>query len=299
MDANRSKERIGMREARSWMFVPGHQERRVAKALGLALNVAIFDLEDGVPPAEKDAARAGVTAALARPAGGPRRFVRIQSLASGDATVTADLHAAVRPGLEGLVLPKVEHPDEVRRVEELLTDQEAASRLTEGSVRLVAMIESARGLLQAPAIAAGSTRLLALMFGAEDLMRDLGMLTMPPQESDDWLYARSAVVIAAAAARIAALDRVYLDVHDPEGLRRDALQARRLGFSGKALIHPAQIDVVEEVFRPTPEEGADARRVVAAFDAAEANGAGAVLVDGRMVDLPVVERARQLLESLP
>jgi citrate lyase subunit beta/citryl-CoA lyase len=197
-----------------------------------------------------------------------------------------------------LVLPKVEHPDDVLQVGELLSEQEAAAGLPDGGVRLVAMIESARGLLQAPAIAAGSPRLIALMFGAEDFMRDLGMLTVRPQETDDWLYARSAVVIAAAAARLAAIDRVYLDVHDPEGLRRDALQARRLGFTGKALIHPAQIDVVEEVFRPTPEEVAYARRVVAAFDAAEATGAGATLVDGRMVDRPVVERARQLLEAL-
>jgi citrate lyase beta subunit len=239
-----------------------------------------------------------VTAALQRPAGGPRRFVRIHSLATGRATIAADLHAAFRPGLEGLVLPKVEHPDDVREVAELLSKQEAAAGLPDGSVRLVALIESARGLLQAPAICAGSSRLIALMFGAEDFMRDLGMLTVRPQEADDWLYARSAVVVAAAGARLAAIDRVYLDVHDPEGLRRDALQARRLGFAGKALIHPAQIDVVAEVFRPTPEEVAYARRVVAGFDAAEAAGAGATLVDGRMVDRPVVERARQLLESL-
>jgi citrate lyase beta subunit len=196
-----------------------------------------------------------------------------------------------------LVLPKVEHPDDVLQLAELLSEQETAAGLPDGSVRLVALIESARGLLQAPAIAAGSSRLIALMFGAEDFMRDLGMLTVRPQETDDWLYARSAVVIAAAGARLAAIDRVHLDVHDPEGLRRDALQARRLGFTGKALIHPAQIDVVEEVFRPTPEEVAYARRVVAGFDAAAATGAGAILVDGRMVDLPVVERARQLLES--
>jgi citrate lyase beta subunit len=279
------------------MFVPGHQARKVEKALGLELDVAILDLEDGVPPGEKERARERVAETLGAPRGGPQRFVRVHPV--GSDVLERDLDAALRPGCDGLVLPKVEQPEEVLQIDTLLEEREARAGLPPGSVRLVALIESARGLIQAPAIAAASLRLLALMFGAEDYMRDLGMLAVGTAAAGDLLYARSAVVVAAAAARLQAIDRVYLDVRDADGLHRDTLQARGLGFTGKALIHPDQIAPVHRAFAPTDAEREFARRVLAAFAAAEAAGEGAVLVDGQMVDLPVVERARHLLAAKP
>jgi citrate lyase subunit beta / citryl-CoA lyase len=273
-----------MQLLRSWMFVPGHQQKMINKALGLKLDVAIFDLEDGVPPAEKDTARNLVTGALVRPPGVPLRFVRIHAV--GSAEMEQDIQAVIRPGLDGLVLPKVETPEDVRRIDEILNAREPKS----GRIRLLATIESARGLIQAPAIAAASPRLVGLMFGAEDFALDLGIFGDP----SELLYPRSAVVVAAASERLQAIDRIYTDFRNPDGLIQDTRQARELGFTGKALIHPAQIEPVHKVFRPTAEEVEYARRVVEAFEKTE----GAIAVDGKMVDLPIVERARRVLQLM-
>ena len=283
-----------MRIMRSWMFVPGHQQRMIDKAYGLKLDVAMFDLEDGVPPGEKDTARAMMRETLARPPSKMRRFVRIHP--AGTEAIEADLPAVIRPGLNGLTLTKVNCPEDVLWVSEILDEREERVGLRQGSVRLLATIESARGLIQAPVIAASSPRLVGLMFGAEDFAMDLGMFNVRQGEAGDFLYARSALVVAAANEGLQAIDRVYTEIRNPSGLEKDTRFARDLGFTGKALIHPAQIEVVEKVFRPTDTEVEYARRVVNAFEAAEAEGAGAVAVDGQMVDLPVVERARRVLE---
>ena len=283
-----------MRIMRSWMFVPGHQQRMIDKAYGLKLDVAMFDLEDGVPPGEKDTARAMMAETLAYPSSGMLRFVRIHP--AGTEEIEVDLPAVIRPGLDGLTLTKVHCPEDVLGVCAILDEREEAVGLQRGSVRLLATIESARGLIQAPAIAASTPRLVGLMFGAEDFAMDLGMFNVRQGEAGDFLYARSALVVAAASEGLQAIDRVYTEIRNPAGLEKDTQLARDLGFSGKALIHPAQIEVVEKVFRPNDAEVEYARRVVDAFEAAEAEGAGAVAVDGQMVDLPVVERARRVLQ---
>jgi citrate lyase subunit beta/citryl-CoA lyase len=278
---------------RSLMFVPGHRERMVEKALGLSLDVAFLDLEDGAPPGEKDNARAMVARALGRPSGGPLRFVRVNAI--GTDRLEADLRAVVRPGLQGLVLPKVERPEEVLTVDAILNEREPSAGLERGSVKFIPSVESARGLLNAPAIAACCERVVGIMFGAEDFGLDLGLPTNREGEARELIYARSAMVVAAASVHVQAIDGVWPDIHDGEGLRRDALQARRLGFSGKSLIHPGQIDTINEIFSPTPGEVDYARRVVQAFEEAEARGEGAIAFGGQLIDLPIVERARRLL----
>ena len=278
---------------RSWLFVPGHRQKMIDKSPGRGSDALIYDLEDAVPPDEMDAARMKVGAALDAAKGGAHRFVRIHG--ARHAAMEADLRAVVRPGLRGLVLPKVDRPEDVTAVDRSLTEQEAESGVPSGSVRLAAMIESAAGLVQAPAIAASSPRLVALMFGAEDFAVDLGLFSF--HEGGLMSYARSALVVAAGSARLEAVDKVYLDFRDPDGLARETQAARELGFSGKTLIHPAQIETVHRVFRPTDEEVESARRVVEAFEAAP--GEGTMGVDGRMVDLPVVKRARWILRSAP
>ena len=283
-----------MRIMRSWMFVPGYQQRMIDKAYGLKIDVAMFDIEDGVPPGEKDAARAMMAQTLSGPSSEMLRFVRIHP--AGTKAMEADLPAVIRPGLDGLTLTKVNSPEDVLKVSAILDEREEGAGLERGSVRLLATIESARGLVQAAAIAASSPRLVGLMFGAEDFAIDLGMFSVRQGEAGDFLYARSALVVAAASEGLQAIDRVYLDIRNPTGLEEDTRFARDLGFTGKALIHPAQIEVVEKVFRPTDAEVEYARRVVEAFETAEAEGAGAVAIDGQMVDLPVVERARRVLQ---
>ena len=236
---------------RSWMFVPGHRQRMIDKALGLDADALMLDIEDGVAPAEKDQARRLIGEALGRERGPrePLRYVRINAI--GHQRMADDLAAVLRPGLDGLVLPKVESPEEIAAVEALVAEHEAARGT---AVKLLVAIESPKGLLAAPAIAACSSRVVGLMFGAEDFGRELGLPTSREGEAQDLLYARSALVVAAASAHVQAVDGVWVDLQDPEGLARFALQSRRLGFSGMSSIHPSQIAPINTAFSPGPEE---------------------------------------------
>jgi citrate lyase subunit beta / citryl-CoA lyase len=289
-----------MQLLRSLMFVPGHRPRMVQRALGLgefaatALDIAILDLEDGVPPDEKDRARAAIAAVLGLPPNGegPARYVRVNK---DPGARDADLAAVLRPGLDGIVAPKIDHADEIASITRDLDEREDAAGMARGSIRVVASIESARGLIEAHAIAACAERVIALLFGVEDFARDLSLPTEREAEAAELVYARSAVVVASVAARKHALDGIWPDVGDLEGLRRDALQGRRLGFIGKSLIHPDQIGPINEVFSPSAAEVAYAERVVNTFDRVHARGDGAVALDGKMLDQPIVERARRTL----
>ncbi|MDE2890577.1 MAG: CoA ester lyase [Gemmatimonadota bacterium] len=274
---------------RSWLFVPGHRQRMIDKAFGLSSDIVIFDLEDGVPSADKDDARRMVAAALCSAPAGSTPFVRVH--AAGSPELRADLLALSGAGLQGLVLPKVQGPDDVLEMHGWLNGYETRAALPSVSVRLLATIESAGGLVQAPAIATASPRLAGLMFGAEDFALDMGLFSHPGQGLFD--YARSALAVAAASGRIAAIDKVFTDIRDSDGLALEARRARDLGFSGKAVIHPDQVGAVNEIFSPTPDEVTRARRIVSAFDC---HTEGAAAVDGRMVDRPVLEQARRILD---
>jgi citrate lyase beta subunit len=281
-----------MDQCRSWMFVPGHIGKMVDKALGLPVDALMLDIEDGVLPASKALARQTIAAALGRAAGGPRRFVRINAMDHPE--VGADLDAVVRPGCEGLVVPKVESAQQVREVAARLDKLERTRGIAE-PLQIVVAIESANSLLRAAEIALASPRICALILGAEDLAKDIGLPIRREAEAHELLYARSMLVVAAAAARVQSIDQVWPDIKDEAGLRRDALQARRLGFSGKSLIHPAQIAPLNEAFSPTADDLAFAAKVVAAFKDAESRGLGSVAFGGQLLDKPIVDRAHATL----
>ena len=278
---------------RSWMFVPGHRQRMIHKALGLDADALMLDIEDGVAPAEKDQARRLIGEVLAqeRRPRGPLRFVRINAI--GHRRMEDDLAAVLRPGLDGLVLPKVESAAEVAAVESRVAAHEAACG---ARLRLLVAIESPRGLLAAPAIASCSDRVAGLMFGAEDFGRELGLPASRQGEAQELLYARSALVVAAASARVQAVDGVWVDLRDPEGLERFALQSRRLGFTGMSSIHPSQVAPINAAFRPGAEEIDYARKVIAAYEEAAARGDGSVAFGGQLIDRPIIERARRTLD---
>ena len=275
------------------MFVPSHRDRMVERALAMeALDAAILDLEDGVPIEEKPTGRTRLRDALARSSTGPARFVRVNAPASGE--LDADLEAVVRPGLDGIVLPKV---DTVADLASALGSIDAHERAAGMSpVAIVVSIESARGLIAAPLLAA-ETRVSALLFGAEDFALDLGLPARREAEASELLYARSAVVVAATAARRLTIDGIWPDLDDEPGLRQDALRARRLGFAGKSLIHPKQVAVINECFTPDDRELEEATRIVEEFERGRAAGRGAVALDGKLLDPPVVDRARRVLDA--
>jgi citrate lyase subunit beta/citryl-CoA lyase len=282
---------------RSWMFVPGHRQRMIDKALGLNADAIMLDIEDGVAPNEKDAARKNIAESLGREKtpGSPARYVRINAI--GHARMDADLEAVVRPGLEGLVCPKVDSPDEVRKVDGILNDREPKMKMEKGGVKLLIAIENPKGLLNAPAIAAASPRNVGIIFGTEDYGREIGLPTVREGEARDLIYARSAIVVAAASAHVQAVDGVWVDLNDSAGLLDFAKQARQLGFSGMSCIHPSQVDAINTVFSPTAEEIDYCQKVLQAFEEANARGDGSIAFGGQLIDRPIVERARRAIDT--
>jgi citrate lyase subunit beta/citryl-CoA lyase len=281
---------------RSWMFVPGHRQRMIDKALGLNADAIMLDIEDGVAPSEKDTARKNIGESLGRKKtpGSPARYVRINAI--GHPRMDADLDAVVRPGLEGLVLPKVDTVAEARKVDAILTDRESKRRMPSGGIKLLIAIESPKGLLNAPAIAASSSRVTGLMFGAEDFGREIGLPAVREGEARDLIFARSAMVIAAASSHVQAIDGVWVDLNDGAGLLGFAKQSRRLGFSGMSCIHPSQVDAINATFSPTAEEIEYCQKVLQAFEEANARGDGSIAFGGQLIDRPIVERARRTID---
>ena len=282
---------------RSLLYTPGHRTDMVARLLDGGLpttpDVAVLDLEEGVPATEKENARAVLRQAIVPGPAKTLLFVRVGRSTSGD--IAPDLAAVVRPGLVGIVLPKVGRPEELTAVDEMLLQREKEMKLMERTLRVIASIESAAGLLEAPRIAR-APRVVGLMFGAEDFATDMGLPTKREGEAAQLLYARSAVVVAAVAAKVLAFDGIWSNFKDEAGLRADSLRGRRLGFDGRQCIHPGQVAIVNASFSPTAEEIEHAKRVVAAFEAGLRDGRGAVALDGSMLDVPIVDRARRVLK---
>jgi citrate lyase subunit beta/citryl-CoA lyase len=282
------------KQYRSWMFVPGNRSRFIEKAQSSAADAILFDLEDGVLPTEKTAAREMVAAALGSAWQGPVRYVRVN--ARGTPWLEDDLRAVARPSVSGICLTKVHTVEDISIASELLDQCEQQSNLTRGSIRILAAIESARGLVNAPAIAAADPRIIGLMFGAEDYALDLGLGARRQKEAAELIYARSAIVVAAAASSVLSVDGVFPDLDDADGLLADTEQARRLGFTSKSTFNPRQIDVINRIFSPQPEEIAYARKIAAGFREAEARGDASVAIGGQLVDRPILLRALRLLD---
>src|SRR4029434_10338073 len=179
-------------------------------------------------------------------------------------------------------------PDEVRKVDGILNDKEPKNKLGKGSVKLLIAIESPKGLLNAPAIAAASSRIVGIIFGAEDFGREIGLPAVREGEARDLIYARSSIVIAAASAHVQAIDGVWVDLNDTEGLLGVAKQSRQLGFSGMSCIHPAQVDAINMTFSPTAEEIDYCQKVLQAFEEASARGDGSIAFGERVIDRAIV-----------
>jgi citrate lyase subunit beta/citryl-CoA lyase len=278
---------------RSWMFVPGHRQRFLDKCTVLPIDAVILDLEDGVAPSSKELARTQIAAALERGGIQAETYLRINQI--GTPWSADDIDETVRPGLHGVCVPKVESVAEIETVAARLDAAERRQGIEVGSIRLMLAIESAVGLLRAAELAAASPRVSGLMFGAEDFALDLRLSVHRTAEARELLYARSALVVAARSAQVGVVDGVFVDYDDLAGLQDDAGQARRLGFDGKSLFHPTQIDDINRIFSPTEDELAFAGEVVAAFEEANARGDGALAVGGQLIDLPIVKRAQILL----
>ena len=285
--------RIDGRPRRSLLYIPGNNPGMIQNCAIYGSDGVLLDLEDSISITEKDAARKLVKHALKTlDFGSVERVVRING--RDTPFFERDLGEIIPARPDAVRIPKIDSPDDVRAADDIITRLEEENGMERGSVRIHAMLETARAIVNASAIASSSPRILGLTIGGQDLAADLGIKIT--REGLEMLYARSAVVLAAKAAGLLAFDTVYTDIDDLEGLREQAAMSVALGFSGKAAIHPSQIAVIHEAFRPDEKDVRKAERIVRGAREAEERGLGVVAVDGRMVDAPVVAQAQRTLE---
>jgi citrate lyase subunit beta/citryl-CoA lyase len=278
--------------ARSLLFVPANRPRMLDHAVEAAADVIVLDLEDSVPVAEKPAARATLRAAIERLKGAGKTVqVRVNHLDTG--FTRDDLQAAIGPGLDSIAFPKAESAAQIRELDVIIRELELKGGVRPGTALLFPQIETARGVLRCEEIAMASTRIAGLACGGEDYTRDLGVArTRDGHELD---YIRRVIVHVCIANGLLPLDTVFADFRDETGLTAETEFVQSIGFKGKYLIHPSQIELVNRAFTPTDDEIQLARIRVEAYDEALARGEGSVQVDGRMIDEPVAQRARDLL----
>ena len=284
---------------RSLLFVPGDSERKFARARDCGADALILDLEDSVAPPQKAAARALVASLVdANPDRGFRLFVRINALDTGLAL--EDLAAVVRPGLDGLLIPKANAAADLESVAARLDALEESAGIRPGAVRLASVAtETPKAMFALGSYAPAHPRLIALTWGAEDLSAALGA-TDNKEPDGSWTFpyqlARAQCLFAAAAAEVAAIDTVFTNFRDLSGLEQDCRRSRRDGFAGRLAIHPDQVEVINRAYAPSEAEIEHARKIIAAFEADP--GAGALAVDGKMVDIPHLKAARKILSSI-
>lgn len=280
---------------RSLLFVPGNKDSMLAKAGGLDPDALVPDMEDSVPDAEKPAARATIAAWLPRLAGREALLLpRVNALATD--WFEDDVTAVAVPGVDGISIGKVASAGDIEAIDAALTRAERAAGIEAGHLKLVPWIESALAIVNAYEICRASERIVAVAFGGEDYANDLGIERL--DDESNVAYARAAVCNAARAAGVLALDTPWFRFRDDAGLEASSLAAKRVGFKGRFAIHPGQIATINACFSPSDAEVAEARRIVAAFEEAEARGRGSTSLDGRVIDVPVVKRARALLAQV-
>jgi len=278
---------------RTMLYVPGNNPGMIRDAHIYGSDAIMFDLEDSVSVKEKDAARLLVYEALKTlDYGQTEVLVRVNGLNTPYGR--DDFEAMVRAGPDAIRLPKAETPEDIVEADLLIAKIEEEAGIGQGSIRMMAAIESALGVMNAQKIATASARLTGIAIGAEDFVTDLKTSRSP--EGIELLTARSLVLFAARAAGIDALDTVFPDVNDEEGFAREVRFAKQLGFDGKSIINPRQIEIVHAIYNPTEDEIGKAVRIIEAARDAEAKGSGVVSLNGKMIDKPIVERARRVLE---
>lgn len=281
-----------MRLRRTMMFVPGNNPGMIKDAGIYGADCIMFDLEDSVSVNEKDSARFLVYSALTTLDYSPAELVvRINDLSSG--LGVADLEAIVRARPDVIRLPKTETAQDVIDCEKEIERIEKEAGIPVGSTGMMAAIESAEGVLNAPAIAKSSKRLIGIALGAEDYVTDLKTTR---SDGTELAFARGMIVNAARSAGIDALDTVYSDVSNEEGFLAEATIIKKMGFSGKSVINPRQIDPLHKLFKPSEKDIEKARAIMEAIREANAKGSGVASLNGKMIDKPVVTRAKYLLE---
>jgi len=280
---------------RTALFVPGNRPDRIEKAFNTEADVIIIDLEDAVPLSEKESSRSNVREKVIQFA---NRIILVRVNALGSPFIKGDLDETIVEGVNGIILPKVEKADDIHDINKLLLEVEKNRTLPDGSIRIFPLIESAAAVQHVYNIVSTKTkpqRIYTVAFGAADYTLDMGIeMTM---EGNELFYARSRIAIACRAAGIAPpVDTPFMiDLKNTDALISDARRAKELGFQGKLVIHPNQVEPCNRIFSPLPEEIKMAKKIVKAFEESEAAGVAAIQLEGKFIDYPVVKRSKNIL----
>lgn len=278
---------------RSLLFVPGNRSDMLEKASTADADILVPDMEDSVPDNEKLNARNLISEKLSTLSGKKQSIIpRVNALDTG--LTFDDIRAVVSNNTYGISVGKIESNWDINEVSKILSQIETEKSLEPGSIKIIAWIESASAIMNVNSIATASKRMLGIAFGAEDFTNDMGI--QRSESGVEVLYPRSVVAIAAKAAGITAIDTPYVNFRDNDGLEEEIKNVLPLGFKAKFAIHPGQLQSINKLFSPSEEAVKYAKKVIEVFEEAERNGSGATSLDGKMIDVPVVKRARNLLE---
>ncbi len=282
-----------MHARRAILYMPGDDMHKIRKATTLGVDSICMDMEDGVAINRKDKARSTISNALKNlDFGNSERLVRINAVGTG--LETDDLASVLADKPDGIVIPKVQDADQVKWVSQKIGKIESESGWSRGSIVLLVVVETARGILNLKEIAGSDIRLQALIFGAEDFSSDIGATRTI--EGKEVFYARSAIVTHAGAFGLQAIDMIYVNFIDTEGLAYEALQGAEMGFSGKQIIHPAQVIPTQKSFTPSEEEIQKASQLLESFNLHQEAGRGVFASNGKLVEAPIIKSAERVLD---
>ncbi len=283
-----------MRSRRALLYMPGSDDHKIKKALELGVDSICMDLEDGVAINRKDHARQVIAHALANyDFKNAEKAVRINPINNPFALRDLETILPLRP--HAIVLPKVRFPTEIRKVSAIITEHEKKQGLLIGEIRLLVIIETPQALVNLREIAQADSRIEALIFGAEDLIGEIGGIRT--QNANEVLFARSSVVLYAAAFQLQAIDMVYFNFKDLDGLAVECQRGVELGFSGKQIIHPNQVDIVQNAFTPSDDQIAQAEKIIHEYNIYTESGVGAFALDGKLIDAPIIKAAYNIINK--
>lgn len=280
---------------RSWLFVPGSSEKKLQKLSSISSDVFILDLEDAVNISVKEKARFYVSEYLKKLSNDTSKYV-IRVNAYNTPFFESDIEMTLCSNLYGIMLPKSETPEDILYVDQFISKVEREKRINKNTIKIIPLIETALGIHNAYGIAKSSKRIPLLIFGAIDYLKDIqAELTLSGEEL---LYPRAHLVNSSRAADIdRPIDTVYPNFKDEKGFLNEAIYAKKMGFQGKLLIHPQQVSVANEAFTPSKKEVKRALKIIKSYEKARANNHGVIQVDGEMIDLPVVDHAKKIVEQ--
>lgn len=295
-----------MGSSRSLIFIPGNNQRFLEKSKVINSDIICYDLEDSVPPEEKDVARRYIEATIRelksknndKDSDKRERIVAVRTNSPDSKQISTDLSKVVIEGLDAIVIPKVDEATQILEISELVDRLEAERNIPRGHLRIMPSIESALGVVNAFQIARCNERVSSILFGIFDFLHDMRIDTPDLDILNSYMYARAKVPVDARAAGVDSIDSIWQDINDIEGLNKDLKLGKKFGYNGKCIIHPSQIDYVHKIFSPSVQEIEWATKVVQALDDAQKNLAtGAVRLDGKMIDAVHYKQAKRILDS--